>query len=130
MLTLLVVLVIIVAILLILIVLAQDPKSGGLINQAGATQLMGVKRTGDLLEKITWGLAVAIMVISISTAFVIKSDDEDYEDGIPTTTAIEQAEKAKGAVQQTQAPMGSDTIGTTQDVAPAPAEETPKAPTE
>ena len=67
-------LILVVAILLILVVLAQNPKGGGLSSQfggSGSTQLMGVKKTGDLLEKLTWGFAIALLVLSISTNFVI-----------------------------------------------------------
>lgn len=66
-------LILIVAILLILVVLAQNPKGGGLSSQfggSGSTQLMGVKKTGDLLEKLTWGFAIALLVLSVSTNFV------------------------------------------------------------
>ena len=62
------------ALLLILVVLMQNPKGGGLSSQfggGGASQVMGVKKTGDILEKATWGLAIAIVVLTLSTNFVI-----------------------------------------------------------
>ena len=55
--TALIVIIIITAVLLMLVVLAQNPKGGGLSSQfggSGATQMMGVKKTGDFLEKATW----------------------------------------------------------------------------
>ncbi|UOQ77421.1 preprotein translocase subunit SecG [Hymenobacter sp. 5516J-16] len=55
----LIALILLVCLLLALVVLAQNPKGGGISSQfgaGGAAQLMGVKRTGDLLEKLTWGL--------------------------------------------------------------------------
>ncbi len=70
---LIVTLIVIVAVLLILVVLAQNPKGGGLSSQfggSGSAQLMGVKKTGDLLEKLTWGFAIALLVLSISTNFI------------------------------------------------------------
>ena len=54
-----------VAVLLILVILAQNSKGGGLSNQfggAGASQVMGVKKTGDFLEKLTWGCAIALSI--------------------------------------------------------------------
>ncbi len=66
-------LILVVAILLILVVLAQNPKGGGLSSQfggSGSTQLMGVKKTSDLLEKLTWGFAIALLVLSIATNFI------------------------------------------------------------
>jgi preprotein translocase subunit SecG len=59
MLALIVTLITITAILLVLVVLAQNSKGGGLSSQfggSGSSQLMGVKRTTDLLEKITINL--------------------------------------------------------------------------
>ncbi|MEQ9229736.1 MAG: preprotein translocase subunit SecG [Cyclobacteriaceae bacterium] len=66
--TILIVLIIITAILLMLVVLAQNPKGGGLSSQfggSGTTQLMGVKKTGDFLEKATWTLIVALFVFTL-----------------------------------------------------------------
>lgn len=61
------------AVLLVLVVLAQNSKGGGLSSQfggSGASNIMGVKKTGDLLERLTWGFVIAIMVLSLSTNFV------------------------------------------------------------
>ncbi len=72
-------LIVVVAILLILVVLAQNPKGGGLSSQfggSGSTQLMGVKKTGDLLEKLTWGFAIALLVLSVATNFVLPQETE------------------------------------------------------
>ncbi|SEL73537.1 preprotein translocase subunit SecG [Parapedobacter koreensis] len=64
--TLLIILIILACILLAFLVLIQNPKGGGLAaGFAGGTNLMGVKRTGDILEKGTWGLVIAIMVFSL-----------------------------------------------------------------
>ena len=38
---------------------------------------MGVKKTGDLLEKLTWGFAVALLALSIATNFVQPAQEED-----------------------------------------------------
>ena len=61
------------AILLVLVILAQNAKGGGLTSQFGgssASNIIGVKKTGDLLEKLTWGFVIAIMVLSLSTSFL------------------------------------------------------------
>ena len=58
------------AILLVLVVLAQNSKGGGLSSQfggSGASNLIGVKKTGDVLERLTWGFAIAIIVFSLAT---------------------------------------------------------------
>jgi len=75
MLALIITLITVTAILLVLVVLAQNSKGGGLSSQfggSGSSQLMGVKRTTDLLEKITWGLAIALVVLTLATNLIIK----------------------------------------------------------
>lgn len=72
--TLVISLTIIVSLFLVLVVLAQNSKGGGLSSQfggSGSSQLMGVKKTSDLLEKITWGLAIALVVFSLTSSFLI-----------------------------------------------------------
>jgi len=71
--------IILVAFLLILVVLAQNPKGGGLSSQfggAGAQQVMGVKKTGDVLEKLTWGFAITLLVLTLSTNFFIEENTQ------------------------------------------------------
>ena len=52
-----------------LVVLVQNPKGGGLASGfTGAQQLGGVQRTTDVLEKSTWGLVIALMVLSVASA--------------------------------------------------------------
>ena len=66
------VIVFIVCILLILLVLVQNSKGGGLSSSfSSSNQVMGVRRTTDFLEKATWILALALVVLSIgATAFL------------------------------------------------------------
>lgn len=65
-------LILICSILLILVILIQNPKGGGISSSFGsATQLGGVKKTTDTIEKLTWGLAIAIALLSIGMAFVV-----------------------------------------------------------
>jgi len=70
-------LIVVVSVLLVLVILAQNSKGGGLTSQfggSGASNMIGVKKTTDLLEKITWGLAIALCVLAISSKFVADSD--------------------------------------------------------
>lgn len=63
----LVIIVIIICVLLGLIVLIQNPKGGGLSsNFSSSSQLLGVQKTGDILEKGTWILAIALIVLSLT----------------------------------------------------------------
>ena len=66
------ILIFIVCILLILIVLVQNSKGGGLTSTfSGSNQVMGVKKTTDFLEKSTWTLSIVLLVLTLSTIFVI-----------------------------------------------------------
>ncbi|MFI5151603.1 MAG: preprotein translocase subunit SecG [Bacteroidia bacterium] len=61
--------IILVCILLIIVVLIQNSKGGGLSSQfAGSNQIMGVRRTADFLEKATYTLAIALLVLSLLSA--------------------------------------------------------------
>jgi preprotein translocase subunit SecG len=60
------VLVIIACILQVLIVLVQNSKGGGLAaNFTSAGQTMGIRKTADFLEKSTWTLAGAILLLCV-----------------------------------------------------------------
>lgn len=76
---LLAVLILIVSALLILVVLVQNSKGGGLAaNFASSNQVLGVRRTTDFLEKATWSLSVAILVLCLAaTTFMPKGSEEN-----------------------------------------------------
>jgi preprotein translocase subunit SecG len=60
------VLVIVACILQVLIVLVQNSKGGGLAaNFTSAGQTMGIRKTADFLEKSTWTLAAAILILCV-----------------------------------------------------------------
>lgn len=64
--TFLIILSIFICVLLVLIILIQNPKGGGLSSGfSSSNNIMGVQRTGDFLEKGSWALAIAIMVIAL-----------------------------------------------------------------
>lgn len=67
MITVFTILIVLAAIILVLVVLVQKSKGGGLSsNFASSNSIMGVHKTTDFVEKITWGLAGFIMVLSIA----------------------------------------------------------------
>lgn len=71
------VLIIIICALLILIVLVQNSKGGGLASSFASTnQIMGVRKTTDFLEKATWTLAGAMLVLCIVAAIVMPRGEE------------------------------------------------------
>lgn len=60
------VLVLIACFLQILIVLVQNSKGGGLAaNFTSTGQTMGIRKTADFLEKSTWTLAGAILILCV-----------------------------------------------------------------
>ncbi|MFP4088835.1 MAG: preprotein translocase subunit SecG [Cyclobacteriaceae bacterium] len=65
---------IVVAVLLVLVVLSQNAK-GGLSSQFGgagsSSQMIGVKRTTDLLEKLTWVFAIALILLVLTSSLLI-----------------------------------------------------------
>lgn len=66
------ILILMVSALIVLVVLVQNSKGGGLAsNFSGSNQYMGVRKTADFLEKATWTLAIALLVLSLSSIFVI-----------------------------------------------------------
>ena len=69
--TLFVILIVLAALLMIGIVLIQESKGGGLAsNFSSSNQIMGVRKTTDVIEKATWGLAIAMVVLSVICAYV------------------------------------------------------------
>ncbi|MBA2612695.1 MAG: preprotein translocase subunit SecG [Bacteroidetes bacterium] len=94
------ILIIVVCILLILVVLVQNSKGGGIQSQFGAaTQIMGVKRGTEFIEKATWGLAMVLIVLSILMAPKSSMTQTSNEDNGSIAK-----KKAQTAVQQ-QAPV-------------------------
>ena len=71
--TFLVVLIIIASIILILSILAQSPKSGMAANFGASNQVMGVRQTANFLEKTTWYVAIAIVVLSLLSTVAMSS---------------------------------------------------------
>ncbi len=68
------VLIIVVCVLTTLIVLVQNSKGGGLAaNFSSSNQIMGVRRTTDFLEKATWTLGAALIVLSLLAGITIPS---------------------------------------------------------
>lgn len=63
--TICIVLILIASVLVILAVLVQNPKSGMAANFGASNQVMGVRETTNFLEKFTWTMAAAILVLSL-----------------------------------------------------------------
>ena len=76
--TLFVILIVVASLMMIGIVLIQESKGGGLAsNFSSSNAIMGVRKTTDFIEKATWGLAIAMVVISVASAYVAPSATTD-----------------------------------------------------
>lgn len=106
-----VVLITILCVLLVLVVLAQNPKGGGLSSEfggGGSNQMMGVKRTTDLLEKLTWGFAIGILVLSLGANLMLPRTSSLDEEGISTSKNIEKAKEIPTQQPTQPAPIQDD----------------------
>ena len=92
-----IVLILIASGLLTLAVLAQSPKSGMAANFGASNQVMGARQTADFLEKFTWSLSIAILVLSLAATMVMPSDmitsskaqlEQDIENSIQTPESM------------------------------------------
>jgi len=101
---LLLIIAIIVCVFLGFIVLIQNPKGGGLAsNFSSSSQLMGVQKTGDFLEKGTWVLAITLMVLSLAINVVVKTGSAK---GTNTNQEIiDQSSKVKNPVNAGPTPL-------------------------
>lgn len=98
------VLIVLVCVLLALIVLVQNSKGGGLAsNFASSNQVMGVRKTTDFLEKATWTLAIALLVLSLAASLSIPRD------GTMTNRSV-MDEQIQNAVDPTEIPEFPTTI--------------------
>lgn len=96
----LVILILIVSILLAVVVLVQNSKGGGLAaNFSAPNQIMGVRKTTDFLEKATWVLAAALMVLSlIATVTIHNGRSSQRQQSELTTEAAAPAPTAAEAM--------------------------------
>ncbi len=113
--TLLVILMCVVAVLMILIVLMQESKGGGLSSSFSSyNQIAGVQQTTNIVEKLTWGFAVALVILSFfcarfapdatSNSTVIDKvelNNQNNVSGFETSETIE-AENAATSTEATQ----------------------------
>jgi preprotein translocase subunit SecG len=111
--TLAIVLIFIVCLLLVLIVLVQNSKGGGLASSfSGNNQIMGVRRTTDFLEKATWYLAGALLVLCIlASAFIPRHEvkrQSMIEEKIQTTVDPSQVPNFPTSNEQIET-VGGDT---------------------
>jgi len=109
----LVILAVVVCVLLGAIVLIQNPKGGGLTsNFSSSSQLMGVQKTGDFLEKGTWILAISLMVLSLAINISVKGGNTTKQ-GVSQETQEAADKAAKPTVPTSTQPLNIPATGST-----------------
>ena len=105
------ILIVLTCVLLVLVVLVQNPKGGGISSGIiGSNQVMGVKKTTDFIEKLTWGLALSIVLLCLIAGMTLPTNEER---GIGTTM---------------QEQIDNSTAAPSQNLPTAPAQNNPTAP--
>ncbi len=104
-------LIVVASLLMCFVVLIQNSKGGGLSSSfASSNQIMGVRKTTDFIEKLTWGLAIFMVIISVATAYIVPATHTD------SSVMMEQAVK-EGKTNPLNAPAGFATPNTNNDAA-------------
>lgn len=86
------VLIVIVSILLVLVVLVQNSKGGGLAaGFSSSNQVMGVKKTSDFIEKLTWGLAASLVILCLFASFSLPNKEARTTTGSSMQEQIDNA---------------------------------------
>ena len=107
-----VILIVLAALLMIFIVLIQESKGGGLSsNFSSSNSFLGVRKTTDFIEKATWGLAIAMVVLSVICAAVAPKGHSQQ--------SVVEGSKAPATQQST---FGASQKPATKGAAPLPAE--------
>ncbi len=100
--TVLTILIVFAAILLTIVVLLQNGKGEGMAsNFTSANQTLGVRQTADILEKVSWGLVTFILVVSIISAFTVRTQSSGVDVTDKIEAVEEQPEFPSAPVQQT-----------------------------
>ncbi len=114
------ILIILTCVLLVLVVLVQNPKGGGISSGIiGSNQVMGVKKTTDFIEKLTWGLALTLVLLCLIAGIALPSKEDR---GIGTTLQ-EQVDNTAAPAQNAPAQKQP-----AQQQPAAPAQQQPAAP--
>lgn len=123
-----IILIFVASLLVVLAVLAQNPKSGMAANFGASNAVMGVRQTADFLEKLTWGLAIAIVVLSLAATMAMPSNEITRSNELLKQEALD---KNPSGMNNTfmlpenaeAAPATTEGTGATQTPATTPAEE-------
>ncbi|MDD4820414.1 MAG: preprotein translocase subunit SecG [Flavobacteriales bacterium] len=108
------VLISIVCFFLVVIIMVQNPKGGGLSSTFGGSQQMigSVQKTNQFLDRATWTMAGAIVVLTFLSSMTLKNNAASSYDELDGAAATEMTVPAVPAATEPSAPS-------------APAQDTP-----
>jgi len=90
--TIFLILIVAVAFCLVVVIMVQNPKGGGLSSSFGggaSQQVGGVKKTGDFLDKATWFLATALILLILASNLTIGTGGATESKALDTDEATE-----------------------------------------
>jgi preprotein translocase subunit SecG len=94
-----VILIVILSILLTLFVLVQNSKGGGLsAGFSSSNQIMGVRKTTDFVEKMTWGLVIGIVLLSVVAVGIRKNQATEVSNESEIKEQYQHAKQAEPGV--------------------------------
>jgi len=103
------VLITIVCFLLVVVIMVQNPKGGGLSSSfGGSTQMGGVQKTSDFLDKSTWTLAAILIGLIILSSLSFGGSLSDTNSKI-----IDNTETPAATTNNPAAPVQNTPTGTT-----------------
>jgi len=78
--------------LLILVIMVQNPKGGGLSSSFGgsAQQMGGVQKTTDFLDKSTWILGAALLILILLSNLALERGNKNTESKLLESGGIEE----------------------------------------
>jgi preprotein translocase subunit SecG len=103
------VLITIVCFLLVVVIMVQNPKGGGLSSSlGGSTQIGGVQKTTDFLDKSTWTLATILIVLILLSSLSFGGSLGESDSKI-----IDKTEAPASSTPTPAAPVQNAPVGTT-----------------
>jgi preprotein translocase subunit SecG len=114
--TIFLVLITIVCFLLIIVIMVQNPKGGGLSSSiGGSTQMGGVQKTTDFLDKSTWVLAASLIVLVLLSSLSFSGNLGENDKIIDASQSV----APKPETTDKAAPTKSTTTATKPEATPA-----------
>ncbi|MCM1449346.1 MAG: preprotein translocase subunit SecG [Clostridiales bacterium] len=111
---------VIISVLLIIVVLIQKSKGGGLAsNFAGSNQIMGVRRTNNVIEKATWTLAIIVCFLSLMSGILMRGDSAANQPMVKDVNPIEQFPGSFDTPDQAAGETVAPAAEATEEAAPA-----------